>query len=83
MGILLIERLINEFMNVEYIDLIILHIFKKKNMNTVDPESLILAHNLKSERTAIPVVITTAVKEKRIDPNEYIDEGVKVGKSQT
>ena len=46
-------------------------------MSSVDPESLILAHNLKNERTAIPVIITQAVIEKRIDPDDYLDDGMK------
>ena len=46
-------------------------------MNSVDPESWVLAYNLKNERTAIPVVITQAVHDKRIDPNNFLDEGLK------
>ena len=43
----------------------------------IDPEHLILAHNLKNERQAIPVLITAAVEDKRIDLEDFVDEGIK------
>ena len=46
-------------------------------MNSVDTESLILAQNLKNERNAIPVNITAAVEAKRIDPSDFMNDGMK------
>ena len=43
----------------------------------MNAEDLILAQNLKTERNTIPVNITAAVDAGRIDPNEFIDEGMK------
>ena len=46
-------------------------------MNSVDVESVILAQNLKNERTAIPVKVTAAVESQRINPDDYMDESLK------
>ena len=43
----------------------------------VNAEDLILAHSLKNERQAIPVNITAAVNDKRIDSEEFVDDGLK------
>ena len=44
---------------------------------SLDTEDLILAHNIKSERQAIPVIITAAVNEGRIKEEDFIDDGLK------
>ena len=44
---------------------------------SLNPEDIILAQNLKSEKTAVPVNITVAVDQGRIDPNEFMDDGMK------
>ena len=44
-------------------------------MASINAEDLILAHNLKTERQAIPVNITAAVNDSRIDPEDFLDDG--------
>ena len=44
---------------------------------SIETEDLILAHNFKAERQAIPVVITAAINDGRIREEDFIDDGAK------
>ena len=44
---------------------------------SIDTEDFILAHNIKVERQAIPVVITAAINEGRIQEADFVDDGLK------
>ena len=44
---------------------------------SINAEDLILAHNLKTERSAIPVNVSVAVDQGRIDPNAFMDDTMK------
>ena len=46
-------------------------------MSGISAEDFILAQAVKTERTAIPVNITVAVEAGRIDPNEYLEDGLR------
>ena len=46
-------------------------------MSEMNPEDMILAHNIKTERQAIPVVITAAIESGRICENDYVDDGLR------
>ena len=44
---------------------------------SINAEDLMLAHAVKTERTAIPVNITVAVEQNRINPDDFVDNSLK------